>query len=292
MSYILSAFSDEASKVFSEQLTALREEGITLIELRGVDGKNCAELTDAEAKSARLMLDDNGVALSALGSPYGKFPIDGKFADHLDAFKRGMELCHILGAERVRMFSFFLPKGETNPAQYKNKVHDQLHEMLLVAEDAGVLPVHENEKGIYGDVTERCLELAEAFSGRMGTAFDPANFIQCGVRPGEAYPVLKPFITYMHIKDAILGDGSVVPAGCGDGSLPEILNDLTPEGEMILTLEPHLRVFDGLNGLQDEEVKHKFSYASGRDAFAAAAGALRDVLGEIGYKERGGLWTR
>ena len=291
MSFVFSAFSDEADKVFSQQLRALAGEGIRQMELRGVDGKSCAGLTDGEAKEARKMLDDSGVVLSALGSPYGKYPIEQDFASHLDAFKRGMEICSLLGAQRCRMFSFFIPKGD-DPAQWKNKVLDQMDQMLSVARDAGVIPVHENEKGIYGDVTERCEALAQAFSGRMGTVFDPANFIQCGVRPLEAYRVLKSRITYLHVKDALNADGSVVPAGKGDGCVGEILGDIDSDCLMTLTIEPHLRVFDGLSALQGEPVRNKYTYKTGREAFSAAAEALRGLLGELGYAERGGIWTR
>ena len=51
--FILSAFADEASPVFDEQLRILQEEGITLVELRGADGKNCADLTLEEAAILR-----------------------------------------------------------------------------------------------------------------------------------------------------------------------------------------------------------------------------------------------
>ena len=52
----------------------------------------------------------------------------------------------------------------------------------------------------------------------------------------------------MHIKDA-LPDGSVVPAGKGIGHLPELLRAYSAKGGEAVTLEPHLRVFDGLKDL-------------------------------------------
>ena len=51
--YILSAFADEASASFPEQLEALREAGIDRIEIRGVDGTNVPPLqTKRRAKCA------------------------------------------------------------------------------------------------------------------------------------------------------------------------------------------------------------------------------------------------
>ena len=74
-----------------------------------------------------------------------------------------------------------------------------------------VLCCHENES-IYGDTAERCLDLYQHFEGRLAGVFDPANFIQCGVHPLEAYEMLEPYILYMHVKDAKMADGSVTPA--------------------------------------------------------------------------------
>lgn len=292
-SFQLSSFADEADASLKGQIEAMERHGVYLIEMRGVDGKNVSELTNEEADDARKRLEDHGMTLSSMGSPYGKYPIDQPFAAHMDSFRRGLEICRHLNAKRIRMFSFFMPKGGS-PADWTNKVLDQLDEMLRAAEDAGIELYHENEKGIYGDVTERCLEILTAFKGRLGGIFDPANFIQCGVRPEEAMPVLKPYINYMHIKDAMLEDGAVVPAGCGDGHVSELLEALSDKADhMILTVEPHLTVFEGLNKLQDEKVEHKYHYESRPAAYAAAVNALKGILTQLHYTEGGnGVWTR
>lgn len=293
--YQLSAFADEADKMLAGQLEALKDNGITLIEMRGVDGKSVADLTDEEVGEARRRLVDAGVALSSLGSPYGKYPIDQPFDPHLEAFRRGLEITRRLGANRIRMFSFFMPReGCKDPAAWRGKVIDQLGQMLDLADEAGVFLCHENEKGIYGDTDDRCLDLMQVYGDRMGCIFDPANFIQCGVRPIEAFPKLEKYIAYMHIKDALLENGAVVPAGQGDGHVGDILDRLAARADnMTLTLEPHLTVFDGLSALQDEKLNHKFSYPDKLTAFNAAVSALKDMLGKIGFTEGGnGTWTR
>ena len=279
--FILSAFADEASPVFDEQLRILREEGVTLIELRGADGKNCADLTLEEATALREKLDAAGIGLSALGSPYGKYPLAEPFEAHLDKFRHGLEICRVLGAKRIRMFSFY-PAGEVDEAS-RQEVLRRLETMLTLAAEAGVQLVHENEKGIYGDTTERNADLLAHFGDRLGFAFDPANFIQCGVKPIEAFGQLHERITYMHIKDALMADGAVVCAGHGDGNVPEILRRLNAEreGEVILTVEPHLTVFKGLDQLQDEQLKHHESYPDSRTAFHAAVTALREILAAL-----------
>ncbi len=52
------------------------------------------------------------------------------------------------------------------------------------AEGTGVVLVHENEKHIYGDLPERILDIVETVnSPALKLAWDPANFVQCGVKP-------------------------------------------------------------------------------------------------------------
>ena len=280
--FILSAFADEASPMLDEQIAALQAEGVSLIELRGVDGKNVSSLTLEEAAAVKAKLDAAGIRLSALGSPYGKASLGVAFDEHLALFKHGLALCKVLGCQRIRMFSFY-PAAGASPEDSRAEVLHRLEIMVKLAEEAGVLLVHENEKGIYGDDTARNADLLNHFGNRIGFAFDPANFIQCGVKPAEAYEALHDRITYMHIKDAFLADGAVVCAGHGDGNVPEILRCLNAEreGEVILTVEPHLTVFKGLSDLQDEELKHHEAYPDSRTAFHAAVQALKDILAAI-----------
>lgn len=85
--------------------------------------------------------------------------------------------------------------------------------------------------------------------------FDPANFVQCGQDTIEAWDMLSGYVEYLHIKDA-LPDGSVVPAGKGAGNLRYILENY--RGSM-LTVEPHLSVFEGFDRLESSE-KTKIGY--------------------------------
>lgn len=280
--FILSAFADEAAEGLDEQLEALAQENIRMIELRCVDGVNCSELGVEDAVRIHKKLEAHHVTLSALGSPYGKIGIMDSFDEHFDKFARSMEVCKVLECSRIRMFSFYIPQGE-EPEKYRGEVFRRLERMVELARKNDVLLVHENEKGIYGDTDTRCMDLYEHFGGDMGVAFDPANYVQCGVDPLEAYRLHKDIITYFHIKDAMKEDGSVVSAGRGDGHLPEILEDVDKvrSGEVILTVEPHLHIFNGLGSLQSESLLHKESYPDSRTAFHAACEALKKIIQKI-----------
>lgn len=290
--FYLSAFADEASPMLEKQIEALKENGIRGVELRGVNGKSVKDLTNEEAQTVSKQLSNAGITVTSIGSPFGKIGINDDFESHFEEFKHALELCKILGTSRMRMFSFYIPAGE-KAESYREKVIRRLTLMVDEAEKEGILLCHENEKGIYGDIGDRCLDLATVFGSSLGIVFDPANFVQCGDLPAEQYPKLEGFITYMHIKDALMADGSVVPSGKGDGSVEDILSALSlREGDINLSIEPHLTVFDGLKGLQDEELKHKYAYPDSFTAFKAAADALKEILTKIGYKEVNGIWTK
>ena len=281
--FVFSAFADEAGSTLAEQIEALRANGMTLLEPRGLDEGNISDYTPAMARALRARLDDAGIGISAIGSGYGKIRITDDFEPHFEKFRQTVEVANVLGAKRIRMFSFYMPAGE-DPAVYKDEVFRRLERFADYARENGVWCCHENEKGIYGDVTERCLEILSAFRGRILGVFDPANFIQCGVKPLEAWEVLAPYIEYMHVKDARFSDGGVVPPGKGDGNVAEILRRFgEKDGEKILTLEPHLKVFSGLDALETVSgsvfsVTEEYAYPSNRAAFDAAAAALREIL--------------
>ncbi len=278
MKFVLSAFSDEASPDFVKQLEALKRNQISNLEIRGVNGKSIHQQTNEELAVVKKQMEEYGVGLSAIGSAIGKISIEDDFAPHVEDFKRVMEIAHILGTDNIRMFSFFLPKGK-DPKNYRNEVLERLNTLLELSEKEGLYCCHENEKEIYGDTKERCLDLFSVFGGRLHGIFDPANFIQCGEDPASIIDELLPHMHYMHIKDAKKASGAVVPCGYGDGSIPLLLQKFNQdEGECFLTVEPHLTVFDGLSGLQDEELKHEFTYPSGDAAFDAACQAVRDIL--------------
>ena len=272
------AFADEASGQIDGQIAAMTRNGLNGLEIRGVDGQNISDISLEKAREVRRKLDDAGLCVWSMGSPIGKIGIeDEHFAAHLDKLRHTLELADVLGAGNLRMFSFFVPGDQA--ARYRQKVIDQMGQMLRAAEGSGVLLCHENEKGIYGDMADRCLDLLTAFP-QMEGIFDPANFIQCGQDTMEAWKLLGSRTRYLHIKDA-LPEGKVVPAGQGAGNLRAILDDFRAQGGQHVTIEPHLSVFAGLKDLEREGEKTQidpFCYESSDAAFDAACNALKALL--------------
>lgn len=276
---IIGAFADEAGGKLNEQIAAMLDNGVKHLEARMVNGKNFIDCTVDEARAIKAELDAHDLRIWSIGSPLGKINVTDPMKPHLDKLKHTLELADIMGSERIRMFSFFIPEGE-DPAIYRDEVMERLSRMVEVAEGSGVKLCHENEKGIYGDTAARCKDILDSVPG-LGGIFDPANFIQCGQDTLEAWALLHDRIDYFHVKDC-LADGKVVPCGKGIGNVPEILKKFIAAGGRQLTVEPHLTVFDGFAALEKDGAKTKidaFAYPSKRAAFDAAVTALKESLG-------------
>ena len=276
------AFADEASSALNGQIAAIKRNGLDGLEIRELETGNVSDMNSIWAKEVREILEGEGLSVWSIGSPIGKIDIvSDDYKAHLEKFRNTLEIANILGAENLRMFSFYIPQGEM-PEKYKSEVMDRLGEMVEIAQGSGIVLCHENEKGIYGDNAERCLEILQEFPSVKGI-FDPANFIQCGQETLSAWQQLALYIKYMHIKDA-LSDGSVVPAGHGEGHVAVILADFIKRGGAAVTIEPHLAVFDGLSKLErsgEESNVGKYVYPSNDAAFDAACSALKEILCQI-----------
>ena len=278
----LSGFSDEIHPSVDEQFQVLQKLGITYFEPRGIDGKSISDLSDEEVASLQKKMAEYGIRASSIGSPIGKVNLKEPFAEHFALFKRVVEIAKRLDVGYIRMFSFYHDGGEVWSPDERDEVFVRLREMIEYAREQGVVLLHENEKGIYGDTADRCADLMRELScDSFRAVFDPANFVQCRQDTKYAYEQLKEYITYVHIKDACMEDGKVVPSGVGDGNVEEILRRLFNSGyDGFLSLEPHLGSFEGLAGLELDD-KMLDLPESGEGTFTLAYRALCEILDRI-----------
>lgn len=240
-----SAFGDEIADDLNEQLDLLQAEGIGALEVRNVWGRSVIDLAPDDLHRIRESLDARGFVVSAIGSPIGKSPITAPRSFELDRLERAIAAAEALGTRLIRIFSFYLSADEAHI--YRDEVIERITALTHRAAASGIVLVHENESGIYGNTAERCHDLLTAVgSPALRAAFDPANFIQCGIHPmRDAWPLLADFVAHVHIKDAVFSDRSVRPAGEGDGDIPALLAALRARHYCgYLTVEPHLQAVD------------------------------------------------
>lgn len=279
MNYRLCAFADEADQLLTGQIAAMQRNGISLLEIRGVDGENISALSPAKVKEVAHLLKENGLAVWSIGSPTGKIKLSDDWNAHVDSFRGMLDAAAVFGTKAFRMFSFYDAQNE------KNEVIDRLGLLCDMAKGYDVKLCHENEKGIFGDTPERTKELLDALP-QLGGIFDPANFIQCSAEILPAWELLKDRIDYLHVKDA-MADGTVVPAGYGLGRLDTVVPDFLSRGGQVLTVEPHLAEFTGLKGLEKEGERTivgsaRFSFRDNNETFDTAVNSLKTILNKNG----------
>lgn len=273
---MLSAFADEVGEDFALQLNALKRNSMQYVELRSVDHENISRISLDKAKELKQRMDDAGVSCRVIGSPIGKIALE-KAAEHEESLRHVADVAHILGADRVRVFSYFMQPYETE--QNESRVVEALCRLQEIAQAEKLMLCHENEKGIFGYNAENCLKLMQKVPS-LRAVFDPANFVQCRVNTLYAWHLLKDHVEYLHAKDA-KNDGKVAPCGAGAGFVPVIVEEYLKHGGDMITLEPHLFSFSALKTLEiNPETRSEFALAD--EAFDTAAAALKKIIGEGG----------
>ncbi len=273
VTWLLSGFGDEIDPDPAVQLAVLSALGARHVEVRGAWGTNVVDLSDEQLARLATMITVRGMGVSAIASPVGKVAARGDPDAELGRLRRAITAAHGLGTRYVRLFSFYHP--DEPPEAVRDVVLARLRAFADLAERADVVLLHENEKQIYGDVPARVLDLVESVgSPALRVAWDSANFVQVGVRPyTEGYPLLRPYLEYLQVKDALAGTGEVVPAGAGDGELAETLTALRDDGYAgFASLEPHLAEQSAAGGF------------SGPAAFGRAARAFAALVESIGVQ--------
>ncbi len=290
--FLLSAFADEAGPALADQIAALKDNGISYIEPRGIDGKNIIDLSDDEVENLKRTLDENGIKVGSIGSPLGKFPIDGDFDAYMEKVRRTFAIAKMLDTKYIRMFSFFVKQDEL--AKYRDEVIRRLRIMVAEAKKAGVVLCHENESEIYGQMPTEVKDILTNVEG-LGGIFDAANYRMNNANVMEGIGATLINFKYLHIKDAIYSEQMIVPAGEGEGRIADILeivNGHTDE-RVFLTLEPHLKVFAAYNEIDNHKLRGKYTFETNKEAFAFAAEALKKLLIKLGFKkENDGTWQK
>ena len=171
----------------------------------------------------------------------------------------------------IRVFSYY-PPDSGSVLDHRDEVMKRMAAKVDYLQGRNVVLVHENEAKIFGEKGRECIDLMKTInSPKLRSAFDFANFVQCGETPLDNWPGLKPYTVHIHIKDALAGSGKVVPAGQGDGQIAPIVSDAYKSGYRgFVSLEPHLAQHEQFFGF------------SGPGLFKVAADALKELCGKAG----------
>ncbi len=283
--FLLSAFADEISHDPHEQVAALKASRVRFIEFRSIYKTNVLALSDDQIAEFKKLLDGEGIGLSAIGSPIGKYPIDQPLQPHLDKFKRAVELCSTFGTKGIRVFSYYPPGNDPNfdPAnwpKYRDEVIIRMAAKAEIAAKSGVVLFHENEHRIYGDSPERVADiLGTVNSPALRAAYDAANYAYGNFDPVVGWEKTKAYTSHFHIKDWKKGGHAAgheygMIAGTGDGHIAHSITGAVAMGyKGYAVMEPHLRGGGPTGGI------------TGPDLFPYAVEAFRAILKDCGGQE-------
>lgn len=268
----LSGFGDEVDPDPTVQAAVLLALGASHIEVRSAWGTNVSELTQDQVQQLKAILDKKGLKVSAVASPIGKVDVSLPVSHEVARLRQIISVAQGLDARYIRIFSFYRAEGRSQE-DVREAVMERMAALAEVAAAQDVVLLHENEKGIYGDTPERVLDIMQTVnSPALRVAWDNANFVQVGVKPyTDGYAMLRPYLEYLQVKDAVAGTGDVVPAGEGDGELDATIAALATDGFTgFASLEPHLASAHELGGY------------SGPVAFGVAARAFAGLAAKNG----------
>ncbi|MEU7530193.1 sugar phosphate isomerase/epimerase family protein [Saccharothrix sp. NPDC042600] len=261
---VLAGITDEAAADLPGQLAALAALGWSAIELRTIDHRPVAELSDREFGEVAKALSDSGVRAVCLASRIGGFtrPITAPFEDDLAELDTLLARCDALGTPFIRIMSY--PNDGLGERRWRDLVIARVATLAELAGSAGVVLVHENCAGWAGGGADRALELlAEAPGLRL--LFDTGNGVPHGY---DAYALLEriaPHVAHVHVKDAV-GD-RFVPPGQGAARVADCVALLRARGYRgAWSLEPHVSLRPGVSGAPDAA------------AFVAAGRAMEGLL--------------
>ncbi|HEX9228500.1 MAG TPA: sugar phosphate isomerase/epimerase family protein [Arthrobacter sp.] len=274
--WMLSGFGDEIDDDPAIQIAVLQALGANHIEVRSAWGTNIVDLDQERLGRLDRLFREHGMGVSAIASPIGKVDVSLPVEHEVERLRRAINAAGTLGASYIRIFSFYYSDGVAVES-IRDAVMERMNALAAVAEEAGVVLLHENEKDIFGDTPDRVLDIIETVgSPALKVAWDAANFVQVGVKPfDEAYTKLRPHLEYLQVKDALFASGEVVPAGLGDGDLLRTVEALKADGYSgFASLEPHLAGAHGLGGF------------SGPTAFGMAARAFANVMDAAGVESK------
>jgi len=222
--------TDEVHPDLATALDAAHAMGMREVELLAFWGKPLVEMTPAEWDRARGLIEERGMAVSAIASGFLKTVLLGEveraeesphFQSELDVLRAQIKAAAVFGAPIVRTYAFRrddmvglgnpsprLAKGGPLPDEVLAKVAGGLRIAADMAADAGLVLGLENVRSCWANSGHNAARvLAATDHPALKAIWDPGNdFVSGGVPFPDGYEAVKPYICHLHVKDARVVD--------------------------------------------------------------------------------------
>ncbi len=273
---ILSVITDEVSDSLEEAAAFALAQGLRHVELRTIGGINLMAMEDAEISRVRKALDRLALRVIAFASPLLKWGVSGepapgsvrthgyvadRHAPPSDRYRRAFEICRLLGADRLRVFTF-LREPPPAPADLATA----LAELVTLSRQFGtkICVEHESVCSV-GSIGEVDRFLAAHRQPEIHLLLDPGNFAEAGDEPGVVPGPWRERVGHIHVKDFNPARRTFHPVGEGSVDFRSCFESLKAKDGIAIgvSLETHC---------PQEKIA----------ASTRSLQALRRLLGEIG----------
>lgn len=288
-----SVISDEVTQepaVLGRFLSDYRLPGF---ELRSMFGRAFKDLTDEDVARIRAFAREGSWRVVGCSTPVFKCDLDDDKAvrDHIDLFKRCLEIAHTLECDLLRVFTFLRkPPGSVDAPLERAAGH--LRTLVDLAGGSGVRVGVENENSCFVGTGREIIGLLSHLADTpAGIIWDPCNLLYV---PGYNGSVTSDFasfahrVVHIHVKDAIRQTPSAgelcaasAPLNAGEVGWETHLREIAECGYTgLLSLETHWRKVSLAEEMLHLPAGHAFSQG-GDEASRICMDTLRDLAGSL-----------
>ncbi|MFG2263761.1 sugar phosphate isomerase/epimerase family protein [Streptomyces sp. NPDC048720] len=282
----LCGIGDEAAPALPDQIRVHRALGFRAIELRTLDRRWLHELPEDVVRAAADTLAAAGLSVPVLDTPVGGWSVTvtGDFGAETDVLRRAVRRAHLLGCRALRVMSY--PNDGLPEAAWRTEVFRRMRRLTAIAEDAGVVLLHENCHGWASRGAAESVDLVTGIdSPSLRLLFDVGNGLAYGYDPLGFLRETLPWVEHVHIKDGVRGaDGAAEFGMPGEGEADvagcvELLEAAGYRGRY--SIEPHVALIPHL-GITAEGPALEDAYtAYGRRFTALVTGSPAASAGTV-----------
>ena len=245
----LGTITDGISRDFEYALDTMVETGLEYVELQYLWEKQVGDLTDADVKRVKGLIEDRDLKVSCISHHnLSALPLDTPvdalaYRAHIATLQRCIDVAQALGTNLVRIFSLrkemvlFGAEPIISEGAWTTLLN-RLEEPLQIADAAGITLVIET--AISGNVTSALLArklIDELDAPHLKVLWDPCSSLYCTEIPyPDGYEIIREHIAHVHLKDGVVNlpaatfDFCAMRQGQMDPYYTDIVNVLKRDG--------------------------------------------------------------
>jgi sugar phosphate isomerase/epimerase len=244
----------------------LQQYNLHWAEIRNIWGPYNTAQPMEKIREANRILDEHGIKVSVEGTGFFKIPLppdnpEGqKILDkQWDLLNGAMERARAFGTDKIRIFTFMLPRGESRSDKSYERIWELTREAARRAKGFR-LAVENIGGGHVSTGAEAAMLLKNVKESNVGLTWDPNNAGESGEQSfPDGYRKLDPArIFHVHVRDYKHVEGRVVWSKVGDGEFDNLghIRALRKDGYSgTFTLETHWRDPKGKTYSTEQSIK-------------------------------------